>query len=178
MNKTLVTILVSSLLLSGCTTTKNNKEAEATSNIDYEMLALEEQKKLYDNLEEIANKALEAQRIRQKVQNAASVQVMDADQVREALWQESYVPEGMDAEVPIDWKGAPEPLLKVLANYSHYEIYFENNPYPIARDIVIPSSRMNVKKLIDEVERQSQGYISDIKIYEKLKIIKVIYEQH
>lgn len=177
MNKTLVTILVSSLMLNGCTTTNNNKEVE-NSNIDYEMLALEEQKKLYDNLEEIANKALEAQRIRQKVQNAASIQVMDADQVREALWQESYVPDGMEMVVPIDWKGSPEPLLKVLANYSHYEIYFENNPYPIARDIVIPASRMNVKKLIDEVERQAQGYISDIKIYEKLKIIKVIYEQH
>lgn len=160
----------------GCATTKkNNVEVDKK---DYELLALQEQKKLYLNLQEISYKALETQRVRQKVQNAASLKVMSADEIREANWQNSYIPVGMERTFTIDWKYAPEPLLRTLANYAKYTISFEGKAYPIEKNVVIYPERQNIKQIIDDVGRQTKDYIADIQILEDIKHIKVIYLGH
>lgn len=173
---TLMTLITS--LITGCSSTEQLDLKNTNTEINYNMIALEEQKKLYTNMQEIASKALKAQRVRQQVQNATSIQLMDADKVREANWQASYTPVGMERELTIDWSGAPEPLLRTLAQHSDYTIDFENKPYPIAKDIYIYPERQNIKQLLDEIDRQTKGYINRIEIYEDLKLIKAIYQEH
>jgi hypothetical protein len=171
------TFLCLSLLgVTGCTSTPK-KEVKSTS-VDYEKLALQEQKKLYLNIQTISYKALETQRIRQKVQNAASLQKMDADQIREANWQNNYIPVGMDREFTIDWKYDPEPLLKMLANYAKYTISFKGKPYPIKKNIIIHPEKRNIKDIIDDVAYQTKGYIDKIEILEDIKHINIIYMEH
>lgn len=167
---------LSVLAITGCSSTPK-KEVE-TANVDYEKLALQEQKKLYLNIQTISYKALETQRIRQKVQNAASLRKMDADQIREANWQNNYIPIGMEREFSIDWKYDPEPLLKMLANYAKYTIAFKGKPYPIKKNIIIYPEKRNIKEIIDDVAYQTKGYISKIEILEDIKHINIIYTEH
>lgn len=178
MKKLLITTLLcaTTLGMGGCSTTQ--KKDIAPEEVNYERLALEEQKKLYLNIQQISYKALESQRIRHKVQNAASIKVMDADQIREANWQNNYIPVGMEREFSIDWKYDAEPLLKMLADYSDYTISFIGKPYPIKKNVVIYPERRNIKSIIDDVGIQTEGYIKKIEILEDTKHIKVTYMDH
>jgi hypothetical protein len=178
MRKKITATIALSILLTACSSTNNMENVKEINGDDYEFLAQKEQLKLHENIKNIAEKALEAQLVRKQVTNALILPNLDSDQIREAEWQTTHIPSGMERELSIDWSGDPEPLLKTLASHVDYDIDFEGKPYPVSKNIVIYPNRQNVKKLIDEIDRQSSGYIKEINIYEDLKFIKVIYQEH
>jgi outer membrane murein-binding lipoprotein Lpp len=178
MKKKLTATIVFSLLLTACSSTSKIEDISEVNRDDYDYLAQKEQLKLHENIKSIAEKALEAQLVRKQVTNALILPNLNSEQIREAEWQTTHIPSGMERELSIDWNGDPEPLLKTLASHVDYDIDFEGKPYPVSKNIVIYPSRQNVKRLIDEIDRQASGYIKEINIYEDLKFIKVIYQEH
>lgn len=159
-------------LLSGCssTGTQNNDE--------YERIILEERQELKQNIKEVAEKAYDVQRIIKEVENARALKSEDLtpDVMRNAEYQASYIPVGMEREISIDWTAYPEELLELLANASGYQIDFIGNPYPIARVINVGPERRSIKRLIDDVEANAKNYIKNVDIYEGEKLIIVNYE--
>jgi hypothetical protein len=175
MNKSLVLTAMLTVFLGACSSNPKNPEDVRASN--YEALAKKEEVKMHRYIQDVAAKALEVQRVRKNVENALALPKMDADHIRQAQWQIAHVPPGMERLMEIEWKGAPEPLLRALAENSHYTIDFDKKPKPIEPTVVVHSFSQNIKQLIDEIERQSDGYIEDIHIYEDLKFIKVVYQE-
>lgn len=173
------------LFLNGCMTNsgleKEQKDKEESARLlKYQELAKEERKKLYEYIKSVTDKALEIQKERKEVENALVLPKLDADAIREAQWQSSYIPIGMEKIIPVsNWKSPPEPLIKTFADYSHYELQFINKRPPIEKIVSIDNSGdKNIKNLIDDVERQSQGYIKTIKIMEDIKLIIVEYQEY
>jgi hypothetical protein len=174
-----LTILLFSILVLGCKSTSNDSDRELESN-KYEILAAKEKLKLNIYIKEVAEKALEIQQVRTQIENAANIEKLDADQVRESLWQNSYVPVGMERIITFKWEGPPENVLNALADTVDYDIEYYGKKYPVKPTIVIQPVEMNVKRIIDEVERQSfnRGYIKNIQILEDIKLINVHYQEH
>ena len=175
MNKGLMLTAMLTVFLGACSSNPNKPTDGQLSN--YEALAKKEEIKMHRYIQDIAAKALEVQRVRKNVENALALPKMDADHIRQAQWQIAHVPAGMERMLEIEWKGAPEPLMRALAENAHYTIDFDNKPKPLEPTIVVHSVSQNIKQLIDEIDRQSDGYIENIHIYEDLKFIKVVYQE-
>lgn len=112
--------------------------------------------------------------------NQALVQpVLSAEQIRQAQFQESHIPNGMEPENEMGWDGAPEPLLSRIAAMSGYRVEYENQRPPVSRGMTMSPTRRNLRQMIAVVEQQSIGYIEKISIVDEVdnKVIRVIYSQ-
>lgn len=179
--KLILVLGFSSILIGGCASKPDNTEELKVKKdiLKFEEMASEERGRLHDYIKEITDKAITVQKERRDIESALTLPQLDADKIREAMWQFSYVPVGMDRVISVDqWNAPPEPLLNTLANYAKYEITYTNNKPPIDKTISINAENKNLKYLIDEVQRQSVGYIKDIKIMEDIKHIVVDYEDY
>lgn len=175
--KYLIITLSIALLLGGCAS-KPAKPVVVEDN--YEKLIFEQREILKQNIMDVSRKAYNVQKTISEVQNAMALKSTDfsPEVMRYKEWQNTYIPVGMEREMTIDWKAYPEEMLKLLASASSYEIEFIGKAYPIARMINISPDPRPIKKLIDNVEMQSKGYIERVDIFEESKLIKVYYELH
>jgi hypothetical protein len=59
-----------------------------------------------------------------------------------------------------------------------YRFEYDGDRFPVARDIKIRQDTYNMKQLIDEISRQTEGYIDSINIYEDAKLVVVTYNDY
>lgn len=165
--------------LSACSS-KPKQVAVSSNDDEYQRLILEQRELLKNNIISVAQQAYEVQKTIMQVNNAMALKSTDfsPDVMRHKEWQNTYIPVGMERNISIDWKAYPEELLKLLASASSYDIEFLGKPYPAKRIVNLDPAPRPIKKLIDDVELQSTGYISHIDIFEDSKLIKVYYELH
>lgn len=167
-------------LLGGCASSKKvdeMKDNDLITNEEYRKMLIAEEKKLNERLVKSALLAAESQKILAETNNGLKRPNYDYDKIREARFQATYIPEGMERILPIDWVGPVEPVLETLVTYAGYTIQYKGIKPVQSRDVtLLPENNINIKQHIDNIDINSQGYIKDIIISEPDRQVVVVYE--
>lgn len=175
--KKVVLTLAMTAILGGCSSTKEVEVKKDTiSNEEYRQILLKEEKKLNERLAKTALLAAESQKIMSETKNGLSRPNYDYDKIREARFQATYVPVGMERLLPIDWDGPVEPVLETLVHYAGYEIQYQGSKPLQSRDVSLLPGDITIKQHIDNIDVNVKGYIKDILINEPDKLVIVVYE--
>lgn len=174
MKRFITTTLMASILLSGCMSTPDKKVEGLTP---FEEEQLKTKKETMELLAKSALLASKAQSVLAKTEQAYYQPLLNADKIRQARFQNEYIPRGMEKEIEISWASSPEPVLHRLSVASGYELVFKNQRPPIPEDVYISSEPKSIKTLLDIVEQQTTGYIESIVTTDTYdaKIILVTY---
>ena len=179
MKKIMITLSALSLLaLSGCSTTKdvNQNNKDLITNEEYREILLKEERKLNNRLAKSALLAAESQKIISETNNGLARPMYDYDKIREARFQATYVPVGMERILPIDWDGPIEPVLETLVHYAGYELAYKGTKPIQSKDVTLMPGPVTIKQHIDNIDINAKGYIKDIFIDEPDKKVIVVYE--
>jgi len=143
----------------------------------YEKVMAASNKRTKDILVKAALLAAKAQAVRARTEQALHQPMLSSDQIRQARFQNEYVPVGMDKKIQLSWAAAPEPVIQRVASTAGYELKFKNQRNPIPEDVYLDSTLRSLKEIIDSVEIQSRGYIDRIDIVDDhdRKVITVVY---
>ncbi len=180
MKKNIIIPIIGIGLLSGCSSFSEQEDtSKLTNKKDYEQLIVENRKMTHENMLITAEKAYQTQQAIFEVMNAIALsdKNMSAEDIRQAEWQNTYIPEGMERDISVDWDAYPEEILKLLANASDYEVVFRGKPYPVAKTVSVDDKPKPIKRVIDDVAMQSKGYIDSVDIFEDSRLIVVKYSQ-
>lgn len=167
-------------LLGGCASSKkmeNVNSGDLITNEEYRKMIIKEEKKLNDRLVKSALLAAESQKILAETNNGLKRPKYDYDKIREARFQATYIPEGMERILPIDWVGPVEPVLETLVSYAGYKLKYKGVKPVQSREVtLLPENDINIKQHIDNIDINSQGYIKDIIISEPDRTVVIVYE--
>lgn len=169
--------IVAVSLVSGCSSVKDVEPAKLKFNTEsFSNASISDS--LY-RLTESAEIAANAQKALAELANGYAAQQMTADDYNEYVFQNSFVPLGMEREVgDLNWAGPAMPLLKLVAEMAGYSVaepahkpLFE----PTVRINTIQTNKeLNVMDVIRAIESSNKEEIS-IEILEDNKIINVNY---
>jgi hypothetical protein len=179
--KKAVLVLTISMLLGGCATSSKVPKYEEMdiegAVAEHQRVIISEEKKLNNRLVKAALLATEYQKILSETNNGLKRPMYDYDKIREARFQATEVPEGMERKLPIDWTGPVEPVLETIIQYSGYELVYKGIKPIFSRDVtLLPENHLTIKQHLDNIAVNSEGYIKDIDIYVADKKVVVIYE--
>jgi hypothetical protein len=165
------------LLSSGCATTKD--VPMPTDEEKYQKALFDETQKTLQLLARSAELASESINVYVRTNQAKVQPLLTHEQIRQARFQYSHTPTGMEKTFSFPWYSAPEPYLARLASISGYKLEYTNQQPPIAKSIYISALSRNVMQFINAVEQTASGYIKDITVDEKgnTKTIYVTYEE-
>lgn len=170
--------LVTALAISACSSTADkSKEVEAISN--YERLMLEEHKRTGEVLSRAALLSAKALAVYVKTNQAKVQPLLSADQIRQARFQDEYIPLGMEVKTSVSWDAAPEPLMKSIAAAAGYEIIYLNERPPISKTVTVSPEKRILRDFFHIVRQQTVGYIDSIRIDDKSsrRVIFVKYSE-
>lgn len=169
MNKwILTTAAVAFTLLSGCSSNQN-KEKEAGAISNYERLMLEEQKRTGEVLSRAAMLSSKAIAVMVRTNQAKVQPMLSSDQIRQARFQDEYIPLGMEIKASFAWDSAPEPLMKAVAAAAGYEVVYLNQRPPIAKNVTVSPEKRLLRDFFFIIEQQTSGYIESIQIVDKIE---------
>ncbi|PSV01182.1 DotD/TraH family lipoprotein [Photobacterium kishitanii] len=126
-----------------------------------------------------AEKASDAATILAQLENGYAAKNMRKDDYNSYLFQNSYVPVGMERDVPdLNWNGPAMPVLKMMADLSGYRIDVSANtplrqPY-IRINTADFQRQVNVIDIIRAIDTANKDILK-IDIIESPKIIKISY---
>lgn len=166
----IITILITSFVLGGCSTTRE-KEIE-TEYVDYNRDVV------IKELKEISTAVKDAMIILSRNDNALKSEVLTPEKIRRANANATYVPSGMERIVPFEWKGPAMNALEALARYSDYHfIKGGRKPVTMLEPIVfIDEKNKNIAELIKLIESQTKDRLSvNIREFQDKKILEVKY---
>lgn len=161
------------VLVVGCTSKPEIKD-NPSAIVNYQEIMLQENKKTFDMLARAAALSAKALTVYVKSNQAKVQPLLTADQVRQARFQNNYIPTGMEVEVQIPYGAAPEPLLKTLGAISGYQVVYMNQRPPISRSVIITKDKKNIKQIINAIEQQTKGYIKSIQCDDQSTEKKII----
>lgn len=168
MNKWTLTATIVLLTLSGCASNQDKqKEANAVSN--YERLMLEEQKRTGEVLARAAMLSSKAITVLVRTNQAKVQPVLTSDQIRQARFQNSYIPLGMETKASFAWDSAPEPLMKAVAAAAGYQVVYLNQRPPVSMSVTVSPEKRYLRDFFWIVEQQTNGYIESIEINDKIE---------
>ena len=179
--KKAVLVLAIGTLLGGCASSSKVEDYQSMD-IDkaleeYQDIIIQEEKKLNDRLVKSAFLANEYQKILAETNNGLKRPMYDYDRIREARYQATEIPEGMERQLPIDWSGPIEPVLETIVQYAGYEISYQGIKPIFSRDVtLLPESNITIKQHLDNIEVNAEGYIKDIYTLVADKKVIVVYE--
>lgn len=178
MKKAILAISALTLLCSCASSDDKNltKQRELVSSAEYREMLIKEDRKLNERLAKSALLAAESQKIMAETNNGLARPMYDYDKIREARFQATYVPSGMERIMPIEWDGSVEPVLETLVHYAGYRINYKGRKPIQSRDVTLLPDNLSIKQHIDNIDINSEGYIKDIFINEADKIVVVVYE--
>ncbi|MDK9793843.1 DotD/TraH family lipoprotein [Vibrio sp. D431a] len=170
-------ILLPALILSGCSSSPTDVEpAELTFN--QTDLNESQMSQAYHDLVDSAAASSEALRELSALANGKASLEMSREEYDEYIFQNSYVPAGMERIVDLKWTGDFYPVIEMLATLSGYTPA-PSASRPLGRiDISIDTSKesrpLNVMDVIHRINNVHKDRI-DIRVLEGLKIIQIDY---
>lgn len=162
----LTAFTIAAVSTSGCSS-KPDKDKEQNAISNYERLMLEEHKKTGEVLSRAAMLSAKALSVMARTNQAKVQPVLSNEQIRQARFQDQYIPLGMEVKTSLAWDGAPEPLMKSIAAAAGYEIIYLNERPPIAMTVTTSPEKRMLRDFFFIVEQQTVGYIESIKIEDK-----------
>ncbi len=176
MKKNVVLFLIGASVLSGCSSKPEVEQLPRSYNSEeYKKVLVEEEKKLNERLAKVALLAAESQQIFAQTNSGLKRPQYTHEKIKEAVQQATYIPEGMERVLPINWSGPVEPVLDLLASYAGYDIRFIGTRPSISRDVTLLPDELNIKQHIDNIKVNTEGYFQTIDIFEQEKKIVVVY---
>lgn len=175
MDSKILTILISVLFVTACSSTSKPKEPEMSP---YERAIFEERKRTNEVLAKAALLSSRSLAVYTRTKQALQQKELTAEQIRIARHQNEYIPTNMDQKVSLPVDSAPEPIIKTIASIAGYEIRFVNQRPPITRSVTIDKQKRMLRDFIFIIEQQTQGYIKNINVDDKYdrKLITVYYD--
>lgn len=172
-NPTKVFLLLSSIaVLSGC-----GVKAQKPTDLKVSQYAIEEPKEaeIHEALVKAASSASESLRILASVNNAEKNKVLTHEQIKQARFNATYTPVGLDSKMTItNWNGPLTPIFKQLEVLSGYQ-FIQRTPEPSYGLFVTLNFRdetiMNVMRSIDA----QLGDAIKMRILEDDKIVEIEY---
>lgn len=173
LNKNGLVALSAILILAGCASSP--KPQSTLSAYEAELMA--EHKRTEEVIAKAALLSSRALAVYVRTNQALTQPLLTSEQIRQAVFQETYIPNGMEPQSEMGWDGAPEPLLSRIASMSGYRLDFANQRPPFGRGITMSAEKRNLREMIAVVEQQSKGYIDKIQIVDSVpdKVIIVHY---
>jgi hypothetical protein len=164
-------------LISGCASHKNKNESQSLS--IYQQKILKEEQITNEILAKAALLSAKSLAVFVRTEQAAQQPAMTAEQIRQARFQETYIPVNMEQKVEYVWDSSPEPLMSALASNAGYQLVYMNERPPIPKTVTISSESRMIVKYFDIIEQQSVGYIDRIVKDDKsdMKMIRIYYSQ-
>jgi hypothetical protein len=164
-------------ILSGCASSSSNQTGPELS--AYQKKVLEEDQRTNEILAKAALLSAKSLAVFVRTEQAVHQPAMTAEQIRQARFQDSYIPVNMEQMVEFAWDAAPEPLMSSLASSAGYELKFMNERPPIPKAVTISSKPRMIAEYFDIIEQETAGYIDRIVEDDKSdrKIVRVWYAQ-
>lgn len=170
--KTTAAIILTSIMISGC-------GVKATKPVDMRasQYSIEEasEREIHEALVLAAKNASKSLNILANVNNAEKNEVLTYDQIRQARFNATYTPVGMDSKMTItNWNGPVTPVFRQLEILSGYK-FIQRTPEPSYGLFVSlnfkDESLMNIIRSIDS----QLGDAININIIEDDKIVEIEY---
>lgn len=170
--------IATSILSSGCASTKKDP-------VDERSLSLYQEKMIKENqiTQEVLAKAalLSAKSLAVFVRTEQAVHQpnLTAEQIRQARFQNEYIPVNMEVMLDYASDTTPEPLISAIATNTGYQVEYVNERPPIGKAVTIGSGSRKAIKYINIIKQQASGYIDNIIVDDKYdrKVIYVFYSK-
>lgn len=166
----ILTTILTSLILMGCSMTQEKKIE--TEYVDYNRDIV------IKDFKEISLAIKEAMMIMARNDNALTSEVITPEKIRIANANATYIPAGMERVVPFNWKGPAMKALEALAKYSDYKfVKGGRKPVTMLEPVVfIDEKDKNIADLIRFIESQTKDRLSvSIREFQDKKILEVNY---
>ena len=163
-------------VLTGCSTTDVPKTSLTFSDTSTSQQQIADAwVKLSDN----AAKAVDATAMLAKVENGFAAQKMNKKDYDDYIFQNSYVPMGMEKDVPpLIWDGSFIPVMQMLADMSGYQLEKSaSTPLSVPQvniDTTKGGKSLNVIDVIRIIESANRGIVK-IDVIEPSRTIKISY---
>lgn len=161
--------MIAFFLITGCA---SNKKQIETEYVDYNKDIVVRE------LKEISNSIKESMLIMARNDNALKSEVLTAEQIRYANKKATYIPSGMEREIPFLWKGPAVNALKALAETADYE-FVSGGRKPVAMlepVVFINEERMSINNLIRLIESKTKEKLEiNTREFEDRRILEVNY---
>jgi hypothetical protein len=176
-NKKILGLAIICATMSGCSLFKAKeyelKKQEYTSKT-YNMEAPSD-REIYETLAQAAKNIDKSVEILASVNSAAKSETMTYDQIRQARWQKTYTPLGLEREVTIrDWNGPVGPIFTQIEKITNYKIKILNEAPAYGNFVSINAIKEPAINIIRKVNADLGERIK-INILEDEKIIEVSY---
>ena len=171
-------ILAILILLPSCASSKRDPVDQPSLSV-YQKKVLEEDRRTMEVLSKAAVLSAKSLAVFVRTEQAVHQPAMTAEQVRQARFQDSYIPVNMEQKVEYAWDSSPEPLLSSLAANAGYRLVYTNERPPIAKSVTVSSKPRMISDYINIIEQQTTGYIKEIRVDDKSddKVIRVFYSK-
>lgn len=164
--------------ISGCTSTKKTPVDEESLSI-YQQKIIEENRRTEEVLSKAAALSAKAIAVFVRTEQALHQKDMTAEQIRQARFQNDYIPVNMEQKVQYSWDFAPEPLLSALASNAGYVLKYRNKRPAITKSVTASEDSRTINDYINIIRQQTEGYIDFIYVDDKTdeKTINVYYSR-
>ena len=172
MNKSILFCILSTVLVTGCSTVDNVVKAPVPQ---YEPNIVSE-KAVHDALIQAAKNIDKAFLVYTEVNNAAKQEELTYEKIRQANWKSQYIPSGMERKITLQWEGPLRPLISQLAKSTDYKIKFMGDLPPEPLMISVVADEKMIIDVIRDINAKVDGLV-DIGIRDKneIKLIEVTY---
>lgn len=170
-------IMITSAGLSGC---QSPKAVDDTSAISiYEQKVLKEDQRTNEVLAKAAALSAKSLAVFVRTEQAVQQQLLSAEQIRQARFQASHIPTGMEQYIELPWDGPTEPLLSIVAGNAGYRVVYMNERPPIGKAVTSSGESRMLSSYIDIIRQQTLGYIDTIEIDEQSqdRVVRVYYAE-
>lgn len=174
MNKNILFCILSSILVTGCSSF-SEEEIEKAPVPQYQPSVVSE-KEVHDAFIQAAKNVDKAFLIYTEVNNAAKQDELTYEKIRQANWEAQYIPSGMERRTTFEWNGPLRPLISQLAKDTDYQIRFVGELPPEPHSISVVANQTMIIDVIRDINAKVDGLVN-ISIHDKneIKLIEVIY---
>jgi hypothetical protein len=173
MKKSILFCVLSSVLMSGCSAL-SGEEVEKSPVPVYEPSPVSE-KEVYDAFIAAAKNADEALRIYTEVNTASKREELTYEKIRQAQFQASYIPKGMERTISMEWEGPIRPVLNQLAREVDYKVRIIGDLPPVPHTVTFVAHEKPIIEVLRDIDSKVKNI--NINVYENkdANIIEVIY---
>lgn len=172
-NKNILFCAMASVLMTGCSS-MGEEVIEKSPVPVYEQTPVSEVE-VHDALILAAQNADKALRIYTEVNSAAKREELTYEKIRQANFQASHAPKGLERPISMEWDGPIRPVLNQIASEVDYQIRFVGDLPPVPHTVVFTAHEKPVIEVLRDIDSKVNNVDIDIHVNNEVNIIEVIY---
>lgn len=174
MNKSILFCVLSSIMMTGCSSLGGEEVIEKSPVPTYEPTPVSE-KEVHDALIIAAKNADQALRIYTEVNSAAKREELTYEKIRQAKFHASYIPKGLERPISMEWEGPIRPVLNQIAREVDYQIRFVGDLPPVPHTVTFVAHEKPVIEVLRDIDSKVNNLNIDVYEDSDANIIEVIY---